>query len=324
MKLTLDTNCIINLLDRSSATATSWDELSSLIRLALSGHADIAITTRAEADLLNDKDHKRKSEMLRQLALFPVVGSVARWDVSSWDSGDVWEDEKTAQLSDDLRKLLFPGLTPSDKRYGNKVNDIDHLVGHLINRRDIFVTDDRVIVGKAAQLKVSPGIVVMTPQECLTFIEGIERRNQHQLLKSAILNEKYHTRGLRGSVTFDYSNNNHSYTIGEGYFLFETRWSKASDTAIHAYSDAPSIEAIALAKGFLDISDIQDASAFDFSSRDRRPSTGQIVVWRNLNGLYAATKIVDIKDDRQGPEADELTFEYVILDGGTNDFGSRT
>jgi len=68
------------------------------------------------------------------------------------------------------------------------------------------------------------------------------------------------------------------------------------------------------------ISNIRDAAAYDYSSRCRTPQTGQIVLWRNISGLYAATKILDIKDDTRGAPADKLTFEYVILDDGGTDF----
>ena len=121
-------------------------------------------------------------------------------------------------------------------------------------------------------------------------------------------------------MTFDYSNNDHCFTIGTGAFLFETRWSKASDTSIHAYKDSPTIAAIALVKTVEVISNIRDAAAYDYSSRCRTPQTGQIVLWRNISGLYAATKILDIKDDTRGAPADKLTFEYVILDDGGADF----
>jgi putative membrane protein insertion efficiency factor len=55
-KITLDTNCVVNLIDFSSQTPTSVDALSELVRYGLSQKIDIAITTRVETDLDNDKD----------------------------------------------------------------------------------------------------------------------------------------------------------------------------------------------------------------------------------------------------------------------------
>ena len=145
------------------------------------GRAQISITTRVEADISRDKDVGRRAEMLRQLQMFPVVGTVGRWDVSTWGGGDVWADDATDRLEKDLENLLFPGLSVADKRYGNKVNDIDHLIGHLINRRDIFVTDDRDILRRADALKNSPGIVVMTPGDCLAYVERIDTAKRRGL-----------------------------------------------------------------------------------------------------------------------------------------------
>lgn len=51
--------------------------------------------------------------------------------------------------------------------------------------------------------------------------------------------ERYVSPALSGTVTFDYSNNNGRYVVGAGDFAFETAWSGASDTAIHAYRDPP-------------------------------------------------------------------------------------
>jgi hypothetical protein len=63
MKLTLDTNCLINHFDTQSATATSREEIAQLIRYATSGRAEIVITTRAEADLDQDKDEERRARL---------------------------------------------------------------------------------------------------------------------------------------------------------------------------------------------------------------------------------------------------------------------
>ena len=55
IKLTLDTNCIINLLDYKSESATSVDELTEILRYGLDGDVNIAITTKVESDFNNDK-----------------------------------------------------------------------------------------------------------------------------------------------------------------------------------------------------------------------------------------------------------------------------
>lgn len=118
--------------------------------------------------------------------------------------------------------------------------------------------------------------------------------------------------GDKGAFVFDYSNNNGLYTIGSGETAFETKWSKASNTSIYAYSDGKGIEGIALVRGPVELSSITSVEA-DFSSRCRTPVIRDAVIWKNLSGKYALTKIIQIKDDTRGDLSDELECEYVIL-----------
>jgi hypothetical protein len=117
---------------------------------------------------------------------------------------------------------------------------------------------------------------------------------------------------LKGQVTFDYSNNNGSYIIGNGELVFETKWSKASDTSIHIYNDPLSISGVALAQGAACISDISNAAKYDMSSRSRTVQEGEVVILKNKHGNYAALSIIDIKDRTRSDTCDELTFEFVI------------
>jgi hypothetical protein len=318
-RLTVDANCIINLFDLESGSATSVEELRALVRYAMEGKVEIAVTTRLEADLLRDRNEARRQPLLDTLNMFPVVSTVARWDVSRWDD-DLWVDDRTARLNEEIQQILSPGLTAADPRYSNKINDIDHLTGHVIDGRDIFITDDKGILRRRDQLRNGPGILVMTPAQALSHVDQIALRSGPRTLPTEGLSPRYHSRALRGRVTFDYTNNNHSYALGEGQHLFETKWTKASNTAIHAYSDGASIDALALARGAERISDVTDAESYDFSSRVRTPRLGEVVIWRNVNGLYGATHVLAITDDTRGAESNELTFEYVLLPDGSRDF----
>ena len=132
--------------------------------------------------------------------------------------------------------------------------------------------------------------------------------------------EKYVPPATKGKVIFNYSNNNGKYRIGSGAYMFETKWSKASDQRIHIYNDPPSIRTVALVTDKQEISSIDDAQVYDGSSRSRKPSVGQIVLIQNVNGFFAALKVLNIKDDTRGSPFDELTFEYVIQTNGTPDF----
>ena len=102
--------------------------------------------------------------------------------------------------------------------------------------------------------------------------------------------------------------------------MFETAWSKASDTSIHIYKDPPSIDSIAIALGVAHIKDLRSVSNLDFSSRSRTPQEGDVVVLKNRYGNYAALKVSDIKDSARSDLKDEITFSYVINPNGGDDF----
>jgi hypothetical protein len=132
--------------------------------------------------------------------------------------------------------------------------------------------------------------------------------------------EKYVSPAIKGKVTFDYSNNNGRYCIGQGELMFEIKFIKSSDRSIQLYNDPPSIKSVAAVKDKNLINSIDDARVYDFSSRVRRPNINQIALLQNINGFFAALKIMDIKDDTRGSEFDEVTFEYAIQTNGTQDF----
>ncbi len=320
-RITLDANCVINLFDRHSTSATSVPEIETLVRYGLDGKAEIAVTTRLEADLGQDKNKERRRDLVAILNMFPVIPSIGRWDVSKWDQ-DKWVTDASDRLNDEIKNILSPGLQPGAATFANRVNDIDHLTGHVLDERDIFVTDDKGILRKRDQLK-GIGILVMNPAQCVGHIDDIVMRSKPRTLPSDGIPASHHSRRLGGTVTFDYTNNNQVFALGEAQHLFETMWTKASNTSIHAYSDGPSIHALALARDVSAIADIIDAEAYDFSSRVRTPQLGQVIIWRNVNGLYAATRVMAITDDTRGDTTNHLTIEYLILAGGERNFSDR-
>jgi hypothetical protein len=132
--------------------------------------------------------------------------------------------------------------------------------------------------------------------------------------------EKYVSPSPKGLVSFDFSNNNGRYFIGQNELMFELSFSKASDRRIYMRNDPTCIKTIALVKDLSKIELITDARSYDTSSRDRCPAINQIVVIQNTNGFYAAIKILAIEDDTRGVLNDKITFEYVIQTNGSPDF----
>ena len=126
---------------------------------------------------------------------------------------------------------------------------------------------------------------------------------------------------LSGEAVFNYANHNGRYVIGHGKLEFETEWTKASDTSIHVYNDPPSINGVALGRlDWTDIDQVTGAASLDYTSRARTPRVGQVVLFRNAAGFYAAVQVLDIKDDTRGGDCDELRFRYAIQTDGSDNF----
>lgn len=130
---------------------------------------------------------------------------------------------------------------------------------------------------------------------------------------------------LSGLVSFNYTDNNGRFIIGNGEMLFETMWSKASDQSINVYNDPASIRTIAIAEGFKEINEIKDGTIYNTTSRSRAVGLNEIVILENNNGYFAAIKILDVKDkSRPNNDRDELRFEFIILPDKTCNFTKLT
>ena len=128
-------------------------------------------------------------------------------------------------------------------------------------------------------------------------------------------NERYLSPATSGEVTFDYSNNNGRFGIGQEFMYFECYFSPGNNAVIIIYSDPPSINTVCHANGVNQINEIIDARNYDISSRARRIPVNQVAVYQNSNGFYAAIKIIRI-------QGDEVTFQYKIQTNGSPDFRS--
>jgi hypothetical protein len=123
---------------------------------------------------------------------------------------------------------------------------------------------------------------------------------------------------VSGLIEFDYSNNDGRFMIGEGDYQFLLTWDGGSSDSIYVYRDNSGT--VALADGVAEISDIVDAALYDTSSRVRRPYIGDIVVWRNSSGYYAATKLEHVEARGYGSKKHLVKFSYVIAPNKSRSF----
>ena len=132
--------------------------------------------------------------------------------------------------------------------------------------------------------------------------------------------ERYVCPAMSGTVAFDYSNNNGRFIFGAGDMAFETAWSRGGSSSIHAYTDPPSIRSVAIAIGATAISQIEDATQYDPSSRVRSPHVGEILVWQNTAGYFLATKILSVQVRGAANSVDQVKLEYRIAPTKTATF----
>ncbi len=121
---------------------------------------------------------------------------------------------------------------------------------------------------------------------------------------------KYKNILFEGVVSFDYKNNNGSFTIGGGVYEFKTHWSEAGFNSIHCYSDY--LFRIGYSEGSKEFPSIDNISQlFDFSSSHRCLRVGDIVILENQYNHFAAVKILKIQLNTSDI-GHLLEFEYKI------------
>lgn len=125
---------------------------------------------------------------------------------------------------------------------------------------------------------------------------------------------------LTGEANFNYSSFNGHFRIGKDHFEFDTHWSKASNTAIHCYTDSTNLRGLALAPRGAGLKDIPAVEQLDFTSRVRSLEVGRFAVLQNHYGLYAVLQVLEVKDDTRGDTEDLLRFKYWILQDGSAQF----
>lgn len=132
------------------------------------------------------------------------------------------------------------------------------------------------------------------------------------IVKTLIEKTAYHNPEMVGSASFDFTNNNGQYNIGSGAYEFCTTWSECGEDTIYGYSD--NVKMIGYSFGTFEIPKNNDLLKFDFTSRVRQVTVGEILIWVNGNGKIAATRITNIATKSRGAAENILAFDYKIYE----------
>lgn len=195
----------------------------------------------------------------------------------------------------------------------------DHIISIVRNN----LTDKKVPTALGSKLYIdfsNDDQYIARYQELLEHIYGEDSKKKPPLgrnpfsdelaqeieLKTRIESVQYHSPSMDGKVKFRFDNNNGIYTIGNGDYLFETKWSRAGNNSIYA------VGRIGYKEGDAEFPTPDLLISYDFSSRIRTIRTGQIVVFENHNRNFAAIKLGEVKSSSHGYPYDEMDFEYHI------------
>ena len=156
---TLDTNVLVeHWKDRNKAAITR-----TLLDLAKSGLLDLAVTSRIREDIPDPPLADRIAE-LRALQV-QQIGSVFVLGLSALGGGDMLADDEFPEVMAQIEDLFN-----EQGRVRNRPDwrDWQHVWGHYLKGRDVFLTWDRPILDAATELKAKLGIVVMKPEDLLS------------------------------------------------------------------------------------------------------------------------------------------------------------
>jgi len=159
-KVTLDTNCFFDYFEREPKYVVK------LIDLALKNHIELAMTTRVLADTHDKWKKPDISPIWKQIQSFPLletIGSVFRSGVSRSGSKDFTISKQHSIILGKISSILKTAQT----------EDIDHMFGHIVAGRDIFITSDNDFLDHKDKIKGQFGVDVFTPKEAVEQISKI-------------------------------------------------------------------------------------------------------------------------------------------------------
>lgn len=117
---------------------------------------------------------------------------------------------------------------------------------------------------------------------------------------------------------FDYSTNNGTITVSKDDLRFNLKFSKASRTSIHIYSDGSGCS-IARIKNAIE-GEMISINNYDNTSRNYTLNIGDAFIYIKPDGSHLIGRILEIQDDSRGDPEDFVFFAYEIHEGGIISF----
>jgi diaminohydroxyphosphoribosylaminopyrimidine deaminase / 5-amino-6-(5-phosphoribosylamino)uracil reductase len=201
---------------------------------------------------------------------------------------------------------LYTTLEPCTQRKPPKMPCADRTVARGVARVVIgmFDPDPRIYSQGASSLR-SRGVRVDF------FPEDLEAELRTD--NAAFIDQFHANPELSGEARFDYTRNDGNYVFGHHEWIFESHWTKCSNTCIYVYRQN-NIRSVRIARGNTSLDQLPRPTLFDASSPEA-PQTGEIVFLENSNGYFAALKICEIRVRERGDGHDSVRIQFRILTG---------
>ena len=171
LEVTIDTNVF----QEHARKQAKWEVAEQVFALAEQGKIYLTVTTRARADM---EDGPLREAFESRLAKpgFTLSPAAIQYDSESGEGTDYTSDFMIDDFMDALEKR------DRERGRGKKSipsqNDRDHVQGHYLSRRDVFLTWDKGVLRWAEDLKPRFGMIVMQPE---AFLEQFSEEGEGML-----------------------------------------------------------------------------------------------------------------------------------------------
>lgn len=149
-RFALDTNCIIDL----EENRPNSEHLNQIIEESRNGNVELAVVAVSASENQPGGEINRSYSSFEEKLLSVGLSDatellpLAIWDVFYWDHA-LWSDEAMEKLSDDIRNVLFPGISLSppegekkERIWRNKLCDVLVVWCCIFHGWDVLVTRD--------------------------------------------------------------------------------------------------------------------------------------------------------------------------------------
>lgn len=171
LEVTIDTNVF----QEYEKKQKQWKVAEKVFALAERGKIYLTATTRAWADM---EDGPLREAFESRLAKpgFTLSPAAIQYDSESGEGTDYTSDFMIDDFMDALEKRDWK--SGRGKKSIPSQNDRDHVQGHYLSRRDVFLTWDKGVLRWAEDLKPRFGMIVMQPE---AFLEQFSKEGEGML-----------------------------------------------------------------------------------------------------------------------------------------------